>query len=364
MLNNFYQDRQSAMSTFRSTLDPQAFMWTRTLRGEHDHIVQKVQKSLQARKMKRSKVLVAENAPSPEEEETDETTSQTPSQTDSPLQSPRLGKVTKEVQQAKKLLKILNLDHMVSDVESDEGEKETKSPAKAVGKASKARSTSGRYNVPTLLGSDLDDEEYGERERKEEAKKDSQKLTDTIASKKRGAQKRISLSNVVGAEVDDIEDDNGNSPLWSSANQRSFSRVLQEKPKGSRFKNVTIARQHVVRESEKEDDDTGVIQWRYKSFPGRGQNGSIVKRISDPSEEFDRGLFSTTDDIESLKNMILSMKEDHAGEILELTETLEQHTRQIGLLNKTNSKLLLKVENLEKEMKLLSAMQFVSASVP
>jgi hypothetical protein len=50
-------------------------------------------------------------------------------------------------------------------------------------------------------------------------------------------------------------------------------------------------------------------------------------------------------------------------EIQKLRDSLEQQARQIGILTKSNSNLLLRIETLEKEIKLLTSIHFVSSTL-
>lgn len=300
----------------RGSLDPQSFRWSRNLRGVHEHNQQKLEKSMESKRNRRSKKLLDDQMISPEEETSSQSPSRTASQT--PVQSPQPPKVKKAVREAKNLLRILNLDHMISDF--DEEEVEEKSEPKRLSKMN------------------------GKKEKKR---------TDT---------RRVDWSpNPRGSDGEDSEKDSDNSSAWSSSRTISCTKVLQQKLNERREINARLSGQHVVR--KREDTDMAVEMTRNsKPMPRDGQNGkepngNFVQTKDVPNEQVQL-------ELESLRNTMAEMKKYHAKAILEFTENLEQHTRQIGLLHKSNSKLSLKVETLEKEMRVLSAMQFVSSSLP
>ena len=299
----------------RGSLDPQSFRWSRNLRV-HEHNQQKLEKSMESERNRRSKKLLNDQMISPEEETSSQSPSQTASQT--PVQSPQSPKVKKAVREAKKLLRILNLDHMISDVDEEEVERksEPKRLSKMNGKREKKRTDTRRVDWPP---------------------------------------------NPRGSDGEDSEKDSDNSSVWSSSRTISCTKVLQQKLNERREINARITGQHVVR--KREDTDMAVEMTRNsKPVPRDGQNGKepngkFVQTKDVPNEQVQL-------ELESLRNTVAEMKKYHAKAILEFTENLEQHTRQIGLLHKSNSKLSLKVETLEKEMRVLSAMQFVSSSLP
>lgn len=300
----------------RGSLDPQSFRWSRNLRGVHEHNQQKLEKSMESKRNRRSKKLLDDQMISPEEETSSQSPSQTASQT--PVQSPQPPMVKKAVREAKKLLRILNLDHMISDVDEEEVERksEPKRLSKMNGKREKKRTDTRRVDWPP---------------------------------------------NPSGSDGEDSEKDSDNSSVWSSSRTISCTKVLQQKLNERREINARMSGQHVVR--KREDADMAVEMTRNsKPVPRDGQNGKepngqFVQTKDVPNEQVQL-------ELESLRNTMAEMKKYHAKAILEFTENLEQHTRQIGLLHKSNSKLSLKVETLEKEMRVLSAMQFVSSSLP
>lgn len=308
--HGFYERRRSAMN-LRGSLDPQSFRWSRNLRV-HEHNQQKLEKSMESKRNRRSKKLLDDQMISPEEETSSQSPSQTASQT--PVQSPQSPKVRKAVREAKKLLRILNLDHMISDVDEEEVEKKPEPK---------------RVSIMNGKG---------------------EKRTDT---------RRVDWPPTPRGE--DSERDSDNSSVWSSSRKVSCTKVLQQKLNERREINARMSRQHVVR--KREDTDMAVEMTRNsKPVPRDGQNGKepngkFVRTKEVPNEQVQL-------ELECLRNTMAEMKKYHAKAILEFTENLEQHTRQIGLLHKSNSKLSLKVETLEKEIRVLSAMQFVSSSLP
>lgn len=300
----------------RGSLDAQSFLWSRNLRGVHEHNQQKLEKSMESKRNRRSKKLLDDQMISPEEETSSPSPSQTASQT--PVQSSQSPKVKKAVREAKKLLRILNLDHMISDVDEDEVERksEQKRLSKMNGKREKKRADTRRVDWPP---------------------------------------------NPRGSDGEDSEKDSDNSSVWSSSRTISCTKVLQQKLNERREINARMSRPHVVQ--KREHTDMAVEMTRNsKPVPrdsqnGKEPNGKIVQTKDVPYEQLRL-------ELETLRNTMAEMKKYHAKAISEFTENLDQHTRQIGLLHKSNSKLSLKVETLEKEMRVLSAMQFVSSSLP
>ena len=342
MLGGFYgSHRQATMgSNGRGHLDPQAMVWSRSLRGTHDDNVKKQRKEMEAKRrdrLRKNGVLRDPPLLHSEEEIAARSASQTPSCSHrSPSESPRCVRPkSAEVQGAKKLLRMLHLDHMLSD-EADEDVVELE-------KMSKKKVVKGKGKT----------------------KRSSQRRPRTSSKKVRPKEE---VPSPVKRDV---------SPLTSWRMDPSLPESLREKL-GVKRDHVAMSSQKTVKEpaesdqsgseddeEEEDDEEPHVTQWRYKPLPGEirkdtrqsGQAGVKPKcnRRSTELPHFD---------LDELRIVVVAMQKEHRQCIRSVAESLEHHTRQIVLLTKANSSLADHVENMEKEMKVLRAMQYVCTTIP
>ena len=342
MLEGFYGARKVSMGSHRGRLDPQAMLWSRSLRGTYDNNVKKLKEDMEAKRRDRVRkngvlrdpplVSVEELAP--------RSASQTPScSQETPSESPRRPRPkSAEVRGAKKLLRILQLDHMLSDEEVE--------CAVEPERASKIKKLKGKGKT----------------------KRNLQRRPSTGLSKK-----PRSKEEVASPLMRDV------SPLTSWRMDPSLPEILRETLReklSTKRDNVTMSSQKTVKEpvesdheSSEEEYEPPVTQWRYKPLPGELLKvtrksidaGDIKpKNVNRKSADSMPQFF----DLDDLRILVVAMQKEHRRCIRGVAESLEHHTRQIVLLTKANSSLADHVENIEKEMKVLKAMQYVCTTIP
>jgi hypothetical protein len=286
-----------------------------------------------------------------------------------------------EIQQARKLLKILNLEHMISEEDVFGSSFQSKSRRQRSNYLnSVACKTTRRSAAPyhhamskkfdldrdTSCASDIDEMEEEDEE-----------------SGRRAAE----------LKEDDV---NSSMQLWSAPSQsnKESTSDQQSEPKKNQIR---------------KDVQQTISQWRYKPLAAlpnstsqqQQQNNNnnhqlldIIKSDTTTCQALnqqDKELLIQQDQdhdkdssacctpmlsyskLLSSKNLMMvnKMKSSESAhhhtllqvEIQKLRDSLEQQARQIGILTKSNSNLLLRIETLEKEIKLLTSIHFVSSTL-
>jgi hypothetical protein len=325
MLEGFYGARKVTMGSNRGRLDPQAMLWSRSLRGTHDNNVKKLRKEREVKRRDRLRKngIVREPMLNSEEELAPQSAnSQTPSCSQgTPSESPRRPRPkSAEVQGAKKLLSMLRLDHMLSDDADDD----------TVVEPSKQKALKGKGKT-----------------------RHSSQRRPSASSKK--------VSSPVKRDV---------SPLTSWRMDPSLPESLREKLSAKRDR-VTMSSQKTVKEpvesdqSSEEDEPPHVMQWRYKPLPEEARKETRKSSDGGGNPKCNRKSTEMPHfDLDDLRIVVVAMQKEHRQCIRSVADSLEHHTRQIVLLTKANSSLADQVESMEKEMKVLRAMQFVCTTIP
>ncbi|CAK9267817.1 unnamed protein product [Sphagnum jensenii] len=278
-----------------------------------------------------------------------------------------------EIQQARKLLKILNLEHMISEEDVFESSFQSKSRRQRSNYSNsvackKTRRSAAAYHHAMSKKFDLDRDISCASDIDEMEEEDEE-------SGRRAAE----------LKEDDV---NSSMPLWSAPSQsnKDSTSDQQSEPKKNQIR---------------KDVQQTISQWRYKPLAAlpnstsqqQQQNNNnnnhqlldIIKSDTTTCQALnqqDKELLIQQDQdhykdssacctpmlsyskLLSSKNLMMvnKMKSSESAhhhtllqvEIQKLRDTLEQQARQIGILTKSNSNLLLRIETLEKEIKLLT----------
>ncbi|CAK9214249.1 unnamed protein product [Sphagnum troendelagicum] len=286
-----------------------------------------------------------------------------------------------EIQQARKLLKILNLEHMISEEDVFESSFQSKSRRQRSNylnsvACKKTRRSTAAYHHAMSKKFDLDRDISCASDIDEMEEEDEE-------SGRRAAE----------LKEDDV---NSSMPLWSAPSQsnKDSTSDQQSEPKKNQIR---------------KDVQQTISQWRYKPLAAlpnstsqqQQQNNNnnhqlldIIKSDTTTCQALnqqDKELLIQQDQdhykdssacctpmlsyskLLSSKNLMMvnKMKSSESAhhhtllqlEIQKLRDSLEQQARQIGILTKSNSNLLLRIETLEREIKLLTSIQFVSSTL-
>ncbi len=286
-----------------------------------------------------------------------------------------------EIQQARKLLKILNLEHMISEEDVFESSFQSKSRRQRSNylnsvACKKTRRSAAAYYHAMSKKFDLD--------RDISCASDIDEMEEEVGES--------------GRRAAELKEDGANSSmqLWSAPSQsnKDSTSDQQSEPKKNQIR---------------KDVQQTISQWRYKPLAAlpnstsqqQQQNNNnnhqlldIIKSDTTTCQALNRQdkelLIQQDQDhykdssacctpmlsyskLLSSKNltMVNKMKSSESAhhhtllqvEIQKLRDSLEQQARQIGILTKSNSNLLLRMETLEKEIKLLTSIHFVSSTL-
>lgn len=286
-----------------------------------------------------------------------------------------------EIQQARKLLKILNLEHMISEEDVFESSFQSKS----------RRQRSNYLNSVACKKTRRSGAAYHH-----------------AMSKKFDLDRDISCASDI-AEMEEEDEESGRRAAELKEDDVNSSMQLWSAPSQSNKDSTSDQQSEPKKNQIRKDVQQTISQWRYKPLAAlpnstsqqQQQNNNnnhqlldIVKSDTTTCQALnqqDKELLIQQDQdhdkdssacctpmlsyskLLSSKNLMMvnKMKSSESAhhhtllqvEIQKLRDSLEQQARQIGILTKSNSNLLLRIETLEKEIKLLTSIHFVSSTL-